>query len=57
MHAYSMPITPPPTTIMLRGTSPSRDRPSESITAPWSVGIPRGRTGAVPVAITNRSAR
>ncbi len=42
---------------MDRGILVSRKSPSESMTAAWSVGTPRGSTGVVPVAITKRSAR
>ena len=56
MQAYSVPITPPPTMIMLLGSASSLSSESEqrivfSLNGTWP-----GLAGRVPVAMTNFSA-
>ena len=56
MEAYSMPITPPPTTTSARGRCGSFRMPSESSTVESSNSTVFGRFGRVPTAITMLSA-
>ena len=56
MHAYSQPITPPPSTATLRGTSSRFRIESLSQIIRSSNGIESGRRGRLPVAMTMRSA-
>ncbi len=57
IEAYSTPMTPAPTTVIVRGTASSRRRmPSESMTRPSSKSTPFGRAGRVPTASTMLSA-
>ncbi len=56
MEAYSMPITPAPTTTIESGTRSSRIMPSESITVRSSNSTLSGRAGRVPVAMMILSA-
>jgi hypothetical protein len=56
MQAYSTPITPPPTTIIVRGSRSSRSSSSLVNTVLLSNGTDFGRAGRVPVAITIFSA-
>ena len=52
IEAYSMPMTPAPTTTIEDGTFVSPRMPSESSTRCSSNSIPAGRAGLVPVAMT-----
>ena len=52
MEAYSMPITPAPTTTIVAGSDFRSRMPSESSTRSSSNSTPVGRAGLVPVAIT-----
>ncbi|SHX72698.1 Uncharacterised protein [Mycobacteroides abscessus subsp. abscessus] len=52
MDAYSMPITPAPTTTIDPGMNRRFKMPSESRTRFSSKATPSGRAGLVPVAIT-----
>ncbi len=57
MQAYSVPMTPPPTTIMVLGSCLSRKSVSEqNDVCSSSNGTFAGRAGRDPVAITNTSA-
>ena len=56
IDAYSMPITPAPTTIMVRGILSRPRMPSESMIVCSSKSTVAGRAGLVPVAITIFSA-
>jgi hypothetical protein len=56
MDAYSMPITPAPTTIIDCGTRSRARMPSESMIVLPSNSTVGGRAGSVPVAITILSA-
>jgi hypothetical protein len=56
IDAYSIPITPAPTTTIEPGTRSSCSTPSESSTYRSSNSTAAGRTGLVPVAITIFSA-
>ena len=56
IDAYSAPITPAPTTVIVRGRRSSLSIPSESITVRSSKETSVGRAGTVPTAITMRSA-
>ena len=51
IEAYSMPMTPAPTTTIVRGTSAMCRMPSESTTRFSSKSIDAGRAGRVPTAI------
>ena len=58
IDAYSTPITPAPTTVIVRGTRLSSfNRPSESMIVRSSNSTDAGRAGRVPTAITIRFAR
>ena len=58
IDAYSTPITPAPTTVIVRGTRLSSfSSPSESMIVRSSNSTDAGRAGRVPTAITIRSAR
>ena len=58
IDAYSTPITPAPTTVIVRGTRLSSfSRPSESMIVRSSNSTDAGRAGRVPTAITIRFAR
>ena len=58
IDAYSTPITPAPTTVIVRGTlCSSLSRPSESITVRSSNSTEAGRAGRVPHAMMMRRAR
>ena len=58
IDAYSMPITPAPTTVIVRGTwCSSLSRPSESMTVRSSNSTDAGRAGRVPLAMMIRRAR
>ena len=57
IEAYSMPITPAPTTTIDRGTCSRCWMPSESMTVRSSNATLAGRAGRVPVAMTMFSAR
>ena len=52
IDAYSRPITPPPITVSVRGSSTRCRIPSESSTVRSSNSTPGGRAGTVPTAIT-----
>ncbi len=52
IDAYSMPITPAPTTTIEAGIALRSRMPSESSTRSSSNSTPAGRAGLVPVAIT-----
>jgi hypothetical protein len=52
MEAYSVPMTPAPTTVMVRGSEPRRRMPSELMIVSPSTGTPRGFSGEEPVAMT-----
>jgi hypothetical protein len=57
IDAYSMPMTPAPTTVIVRGTRLcSFSSPSESITDSSSKRTEAGRAGRVPTARMMRSA-
>ena len=56
MLAYSMPITPAPTTTIERGTLSRLMMPSESMIVLSSKATLAGRAGVVPVAMTILSA-
>jgi len=56
MHAYSIPMTPAPTTIMVEGTRLRSKMPSASMMALPSTGTSGEAAGTVPVAMTTRSA-
>ncbi len=56
IEAYSIPITPAPSTSIERGMRGSRRMLSESNTVSWSNGTSSGRLGEEPVAMTMVSA-
>ncbi len=56
IDAYSTPMTPAPTTIIVRGRSLRPRMPSESRIVSPSTATPGGAAGRVPVAITILSA-
>ena len=55
IEAYSMPITPAPTTTIEVGMKSRRTISSESSTRSQSKSMPSGRRGVVPVAMTMNS--
>ena len=56
IEAYSLAITPPPSTSSVRGSQASERIESESSTCSWSIGRCAGARGREPVAITMRGA-